>query len=75
MFVDMISSKKPNPVGTELFIRGRKLIISIVFVTQSYLNSIFFLMEIPYKRGLQQITIRNSSDIDSKDFMKIKHFL
>ena len=36
MTADMISNKKLNPVVTELFIRGRKLNISIVFITQSY---------------------------------------
>ena len=33
---DMINNKKLNPVVTELFIRGRKLNISIVFIIQSY---------------------------------------
>ena len=32
----MLSNKKLNPVVTELFIRGRKLNISLVFITQSY---------------------------------------
>ena len=32
----MINNNKLNPVVTELFIRGRKLNISIVFITQSY---------------------------------------
>ena len=36
MIVDMIINKNLNPVVTELFIRGRKLNISIVFITQSY---------------------------------------
>ena len=36
MTADMISNKKLNPVVTELFIRGRKVNISIVFITQSY---------------------------------------
>ena len=36
MIADIISNKKLNPVVTELFIRGRKLNISIVFITQSY---------------------------------------
>ena len=36
MIADMISNKKLNPVVTELFIRGRKVNISIVFITQSY---------------------------------------
>ena len=36
MIADMISNKKLNPVVTELFIRGTKLNISILFITQSY---------------------------------------
>ena len=36
MIADMISNTKPNPIVTELFIRGRKLNISFVFITQSY---------------------------------------
>ena len=35
MIADMINNKKLNPVVTELLIRGRKLNISIVFITQS----------------------------------------
>ena len=80
MIADMINNKKLNPTVTELFIRGRELNISIVFITQSYfkvpkdvrLNSIhFFIMKIPNKRELQQIALNHSSDIDLKDFMKI----
>ena len=33
---DMFSNKKLNPVVTELFIRGSKLNISLVFFTQYY---------------------------------------
>ena len=36
MIADMINNKKLNSVVTELFIRGRKLNISLVFITQSY---------------------------------------
>ena len=36
MIADMIHNKKLNLILTELFIRGRKLNISIVFITQSY---------------------------------------
>ena len=36
MTADMFSNKKINPVVTELFVRGRKLNISLVFITQSY---------------------------------------
>ena len=80
MIADMIYNKRFNPIVTELFIRGRKLNISIVFITQSYfkvpkdvrLNSThFFIMKIPNKRELQQIALNHSSDIHFKDFMKI----
>ena len=36
MIADMINNNKLNPIVTELFIRGRKLNISIVFITQPY---------------------------------------
>ena len=35
MIADMFSNKKLNPIVTELFIKGRKLNISLVFTTQS----------------------------------------
>ena len=76
----MINNQKLNPILTELFIRRRKLNISIVFITQPYfkvpkdvrLNSTyFFIMEIPNNRELQQIALNHLSDIDFKDFMKV----
>ena len=36
MIADMIHNKNLNSINTELFIRGRKLNISLVFITQSY---------------------------------------
>ena len=80
MIADMINNNKLIPIVTELFIRGRKLNISIVFITQSYfkvqkevrLNSThFFIMKIPNKRELRQIALNHSSDIDFKYFMNI----
>ena len=80
MVADMINNNKLNPIVMELFIRCRKLNISIVFITQSYfkvpknvrLNSThFFIMKIPNKRELQQIALNHSSDINIKDFMNI----
>ena len=77
----MINNNKLNLIVTELFIRGRKLNISIVFIMQSYfkvpkdvrLNSThFFIMKIRNKRELQQIALNHSSDIDFKDFMNVK---
>ena len=56
MIPDMLNNKKLNPVVTELFIWGRKLSISLVFITKSYfavaknikLNSMhYFIMKIP----------------------------
>ena len=61
MIADMIKNRKINSIVTELFIRGRKLNISLVFITQSYfkaskdnrLNTThFFIMKIPNKREL-----------------------
>ena len=80
MIADMINNNKLNPIVTELFIRGKKLNISIVFIMQSYfkvpknvrLNSThFFIMKIPNKRELQQIALNHLSDIDFKDSIKI----
>ena len=61
MVADILINKKLNPVWTELFIRGRKLNISLVFITQSYfadpintmLNSThYFIRKNPNKREL-----------------------
>ena len=80
MIADMINNKKLNPTVTELLIRGRKLNISIIFITQSYFkvpkdvtlsSRHFFIMKIANKRELQQIALNHSSDIDFKHFMKI----
>ena len=76
----MIHNKKLNSIVTELFIRGRKLNISLNFITQSYFQipkdirqntSHFFIAKIPNKRELQQIAINHSSDISTKDFANI----
>ena len=80
MIADMIHYKKLDSIVTELFIRGRKLNISLVFITQSYFKvpkdvrlntSHFFIAKIPNKRELQQIAINHSSDISAKDFTNI----
>ena len=80
MIADMILNKKQNSIVTESFIRGRKLNISVIFITQSYfkvpkdvkLNTThFFIAKIPDKRELQQITINHSPDISTKDFTNI----
>ena len=71
MIANMLSNKKLNPTVTEFFIRGRKLNISLAFITQSSfavpknfrLNSThYFIMETPNK--LYQIAFNRSPDID-----------
>ena len=80
IIADMIHNKKLKSIVTELFVRGRKLNISLVFITQSYfkvpkdvrLNTThFFIAKIPNKRELQQIAINHSSDISTEDFVNI----
>ena len=76
----MIHNKKLNSIVTELFIRGRKLNISLVFITQSHFKLLkdvrlntthFFNSKIRNKRGLQQIALNHSSDINFKNFINI----
>ena len=76
----MINNKKLNSIVTELFIRCRKLNISLVFISQSYFkfpkdvrnNSTHILiMKIPNKGELQEIAINHSQDINTKDFFNI----
>ena len=71
MIADMINNKNINPVVTALFVKRRKLNISIVFIiTQSYfkwlkdvrLNSTHFF--IPNRKELQQIAFNHSLIID-----------
>ena len=80
MIADIMTNKKFQVIIKELFIRCRKLNISLVFIMQSYfsvpkdvrLNSTHYLiMKINNKRELQNIAINHSADIDYKDFMKI----
>ena len=80
MIADIMTNKKFQAIIKELFIRCRKLNISLVFITQSYfsvpkdvrLNSTHYLiMKINNKRELQNIAINHSADIDYKDFMKV----
>ena len=84
IFYDMIevlmTNKKFQSIIKELFIRCRKLNVSLVFITQSYfsvpkdvrLNSThYFIMKINSKKESQNIAINHSADIDYKNFIKI----
>ena len=80
MITDIMINKMYQAIIKELFIRYRKLNISLVFITQSYLsfpkdvrlNSTHYLiMKINENRELQNTAINHSADIDYKDFTKI----
>ena len=80
IIADMMHNKKLDSVVTELFIRGRKLNISLVFIMQSYfkvpkdvrLNTThFFIAKISNRREIQEIVWNHSSDNSTKDFTDI----
>ena len=80
MIADIESNEKLSPVFLELLLRGRKLNILFIFVSQSYfkvnktirLNAThYFIMKIPNKRELQQIASSHLSDVEFKDFIKL----
>ena len=80
MIADIINNKNLDSIVTELFIRGGKLNISLIFITQSYfkvpkgirLNAThFFIAKIPNKRELREIAQNHSSGISTKDFINI----
>ena len=69
-----------SPIVTELFLRGRKLNISLVFISQSYLEVFriiglnvtrYLIMKVPNKRQLHQITSNHTYGIDFEDFTKL----
>ena len=73
MIVDIMTNTKFQAIIKELFIRCRKLNVSLAFITQSYfsvrkevrLNSTHYLvMKIHSKRGLKQIANNNLADMN-----------
>ena len=84
VFDDMIShvmsDKKAQQILKDLFMRCRKLNISLCFLTQSYFSvpkdvrlnyTHYILFKLNNRRELQKIAIDHSTDIDYKDFIKI----
>ena len=80
MIANRLSNKKRNPIVNELFIRGRKLNVSLVSITQSnftmpkniWLNSMhYFIMKLPNEQELQQLAFNDSSYIDFKNIMNL----
>ena len=74
-----MTNKRFQAIIKELFIRCRKLNISLVFITQFYFifqkmslsTTHYFIMKINNKRELQNIALNHSADIDCQDFKKI----
>ena len=71
MIADMINNKKLNSVVTELFIRGRKLNIPLIFITQSYFKVHKDVINNSTHFFIIKISINHSSDINTKGFIKI----
>ena len=80
MIADIMRSEKFKAIVKELFVTCRKLNISIVFITQSYLrtpkdarlnSTHYILMKIGNKEELKIIAEENSGHLDFKDFLKI----
>ena len=83
MIADIMRSEKFKSIVKELFIRCRKLNISIVFIKQSYFrtpkdarlkSTHYILMKIGNKKELKSITEENSGNLDFKDFLKIYNY-
>ena len=83
MIADIMRSEKFKPIVRELFIRCRKLNISIVFITQSYFRALkdsrlnsthYILMNIGNKKELKSIAEENSGHLDFKEFLKIYNY-
>ena len=80
MIADIMTNKKFEAIIKELFIRCRKLNISLVFITQSYFRipkdvrlnlTHYLIMKINNRKELQNIAINDSADIGYKDFIEI----
>ena len=77
---DTMTNKRFQAIIKELFIRCRKLNISLVFIAQSHFSvpkdarlsiTHYFIMKIKNKRALQNVAINHSADIDYQDFKNI----
>ena len=80
MIADIMTIKKFQVIIKELFIRCKKVNISLVFITQSYFSvpkdvrlnlTHYLIMKISNRKELKNIAVIHSADIDYKDFMKI----
>ena len=83
MIADIMRSEKFKAIVKELFMRCRKLNISIVFITQSYFRTPkeaklnitrYILMKMGNKKELKSIAEENSGHLDFKDFLNIYNY-
>ena len=87
VFDDMISDIEYNKdfkkIIKELFYRGRKINISIVFITQSYFRALkdirlnsthYILKKISNKKELKKIAEEESDHLNYKDFLKVYNY-
>ena len=83
MIAYIMTNKKCQDIIKELFIRCRKLNISLVFITRSYFSvpkevrincTNDLIMDIHNRRELKNIAINDSADIEYKDFMKVYRY-
>ena len=80
MISHVLPDKKAQKISKDLFIRCRKLSISLCFLTQSYFSAPkdvrlncthYILFKLNNTMELQNIAINHSADIDYNDFIKI----
>ena len=83
MISHVMCNKKAQQILKDLFIRCRKLNISLCFLTQSYFSvpkdvrlncTHYILFKLNNKREVQNIAINHSADIDYNDFIKIYRY-
>lgn len=81
--VDMIANIRLEPKVTELFVWGRKLITSLVFITQSYLtipknvnliSTHYFIMKIPNKKDFIKNVLIKIKNYKKREVAKISAF-
>ena len=77
MIADIMTNKKLQSIIKELFIRCKKLNISLVFIIQSYFSvpkdvrlnlTHYFIIKINNRIEFKNITTDHSADIDCQDF-------
>ena len=83
MIADIEYNKNFKRIIKELFYRARKINVSIVFITQSYFNTLkdarlnnthYILMRIGNKKELKRIAEEKSGHLDYKDFLKMYNY-